>query len=77
MPTKSLTAVAGAALLIALTPATASAQATGDTATTTTYQDTERDDDRFPWGLLGLLGLAGLIPRKRQVHVDVDKRTNR
>jgi hypothetical protein len=22
------------------------------------------DDDRFPWGLLGLLGLAGLIPRK-------------
>ena len=22
------------------------------------------DDGRFPWGLLGLLGLAGLIPRK-------------
>jgi hypothetical protein len=26
--------------------------------------DRPRDDDRFPWGLLGLLGLAGLIPRK-------------
>ena len=24
----------------------------------------EEDDDRFPWGLLGLLGLTGLIPRK-------------
>ena len=26
----------------------------------------DRDDDRFPWGLLGLLGLAGLIPRKER-----------
>ena len=26
--------------------------------------DGDGDDDRFPWGLLGLLGLAGLIPRK-------------
>ena len=26
--------------------------------------DADGDDDRFPWGLLGLLGLAGLIPRK-------------
>jgi len=26
--------------------------------------DDDGDDDRFPWGLLGLLGLAGLIPRK-------------
>jgi hypothetical protein len=24
----------------------------------------EEEDGRFPWGLLGLLGLAGLIPRK-------------
>lgn len=24
----------------------------------------DEDDGRFPWGLLGLLGLAGLIPRK-------------
>ncbi len=26
------------------------------------------DDGRFPWGLLGLLGLAGLIPRKPAVR---------
>lgn len=26
--------------------------------------DDDGDDGRFPWGLLGLLGLAGLIPRK-------------
>ena len=26
----------------------------------------DRDEGRFPWGLLGLLGLAGLIPRKER-----------
>jgi hypothetical protein len=28
---------------------------------------TERDDDRFNLGWLGLIGLAGLIPRKQKV----------
>ena len=38
------------------------------TVTRTTYQ--EKEDHDFPWGLLGLLGLDGLIPRgKKQVHV--------
>jgi MYXO-CTERM domain-containing protein len=35
----------------------------------------DNDDDGFPWGLLGLLGLAGLIPRKR--NTDTDNRTDR
>jgi MYXO-CTERM domain-containing protein len=36
----------------------------------------EREDDNdFPWGLLGLLGLAGLIPRKRTT--DNDNRSDR
>lgn len=34
------------------------------------------DDDGFPWGLLGLLGLAGLLPRKRRHH-DGDTRSTR
>jgi len=47
----------------------ASAQATGDrtgpdTGTTTTR--TDRDDSGFNPGWLGLLGLAGLMPRKSQ-----------
>ena len=41
--------------------------------TTQTTTTVEREDKDFPWGLLGLLGLAGLIPRKRKeadIHVD-------
>jgi hypothetical protein len=37
----------------------------------------QRDDDGFPWGLLGLLGLAGLIPRKRKHHSTDQQRTAR
>ena len=33
------------------------------------------DDDGFPWGVLGLLGLAGLIPRNRRTENDT--RTSR
>jgi hypothetical protein len=65
-----------AALLTALSPASALAQ---DTTTDTTTMDAPREErDRdFPWGLLGLLGLAGLLGKKRDnndIHVD---RTNR
>ncbi|HEX5724095.1 MAG TPA: WGxxGxxG family protein [Longimicrobiaceae bacterium] len=43
-----------------------------DTPTTVIEEDVDDDDDGgdFPWGLLGLLGLAGLLPRRqRDVHV--------
>lgn len=62
------------ATLIALTPFSVSAQDTVN-ATDTAYVQPEEDDDEFPWGLLGLLGLAGLIPRKRHDTVHVDNRT--
>ena len=77
MMTKIHATVLGALVLAVATPSVAAAQAVDNgttTYTTTTQQD---DDDGFPWGLLGLLGLAGLIPRKRHVHVDVDNRTHR
>ncbi|MDB5696318.1 MAG: hypothetical protein JWN21_1861 [Sphingomonas bacterium] len=75
MNSKKLTAVLGAAVLASISPSIASAQTVDNTSTA--YTTTEReDDDRFPWGLLGLLGLAGLIPRKRNVHVDVDRTTH-
>jgi MYXO-CTERM domain-containing protein len=75
---RKLTALAAAATLAALAPAAASAQGTGTTGTgtvDTSYGDPQEDDDGFPWGLLGLLGLAGLLPRKRHERVDVDNRT--
>ena len=38
----------------------------------------EEEDNDFPWGLLGLLGLAGLIPRKRkEPDINVDARRDR
>ncbi|HET7460482.1 MAG TPA: WGxxGxxG family protein [Longimicrobium sp.] len=48
-----------------------------DTTVTTTATHVEDDDDHeFPWGLLGLLGLAGLIPRRRKdVHVHEEVHT--
>lgn len=71
---KHLIALGLAAAL--LTPAAAWSQsnATVDTSYGTPPPE---DDIDFPWGLLGLLGLAGLIPRKRHTHVDVDNRTSR
>ena len=66
---------AAAALLAALTPASALAQDTVNSTDTTvvdTPMNNDRDDD-FPWGLLGLLGLAGLMGMKRNdhdVHID-------
>jgi MYXO-CTERM domain-containing protein len=49
-------------------PALAAAQ--NDTTVVTQTRQTEKEDHDFPWGLLGLFGLAGLIPRRRKdVHV--------
>ena len=54
-----------------LAPVAASAQDANGTVDTSYGNPQPQEDDRFPWGLLGLLGLAGLIPRKRRdIHVD-------
>lgn len=41
--------------------------AAGDTSTNNMSRQTERNDDGFDYGWLGLIGLAGLIPRKQKV----------
>ena len=69
--------------LVAATPASAAQGGTpgsgiGNGTVDTSYGNPQQEeDDRFPWGLLGLLGLAGLLPRKKHHHVDVDNRTPR
>ena len=72
MRSTSIILVGSACLL--LMPISVSAQQPGMTDTTVTTQSAEREDNDFPWGLLGLLGLAGLIPRKRD-HVVHNERT--
>lgn len=65
-------AVIAAAVFAVSAPAALLAQDAADNGVT--YTEEEEDND-FPWGLLGLLGLAGLIPRKRPDTVHVDNRT--
>ena len=72
---RKLTALAAAVALAAIAPAAALAQGTGTGTVDTSYGNPQEEDDGFPWGLLGLLGLAGLLPRKRHDRVDVDNRT--
>jgi MYXO-CTERM domain-containing protein len=72
---RKLIALAAAAALAAIAPAAALAQGTGTGTVDTSYGNPQEEDDGFPWGLLGLLGLAGLLPRKRHDRVDVDNRT--
>lgn len=43
----------------------------------TQVQTVVEKENGFPWGLLGLLGLAGLIPRKRSVEVTGVRDTTR
>ena len=65
------------ALAMALIPATASAQQTGnDTGIATETQErlSEGRDNDFPWDLLGLLGLAGLLGLRRRDDPD-DRRS--
>jgi len=80
-----LLAATAAALLFGATVAPVMAQdanGTGDTANDadrTVAVDTRDDDDgHFPWGLLGLLGLAGLMKGKQRtvVHNDTVRTTN-
>ena len=69
-----------AAAAAALTPVplpTFEAGATTTTVNRTTRAGAEREEEGFPWGLLGLLGLlglAGLGGRKNQPDVVIDKR---
>ena len=74
---RKISMIAAAAALTALAPAAASAQTVADNGVVDTSYGAPQpeEDDGFPWGLLGLLGLAGLLPRKRKQHVDVDHRT--
>jgi hypothetical protein len=62
-----------AAVLLALCASPTIAQE-DSTTNTATAEPTEDDGGFDDWGLLGLLGLAGLIPRKRK---DDHHRTDR
>jgi MYXO-CTERM domain-containing protein len=54
----------------AATPRLAIAQATAmDSSATATSRTTDRDDDGFDMGWLGLLGLAGLLGLRRRDNV--------
>ncbi len=75
--------IAAAAALTVLAPGSATAQGgtpgsgVGNSNVDLSLGNTEQNQQqerRFPWGLLGLLGLAGLLPRKKhntgQRHTD-------
>jgi hypothetical protein len=70
--------LADAALSVA-GPAAATTAGAGTTTDTVTTAPAPRDDDDhdFPWGLLGLIGLAGLLGRKRDDTIRVDRDVNR
>ncbi len=64
-----------AAAALALIPAAALAQDAHNSVDTSYGNPQPQEDDDFPWGLLGLLGLAGLIPRKKAPDVHIDNRS--
>lgn len=68
------TLIAATVLAIATPATSALAQATTTDPMATTAVPVEEDDNEFPWGLLGLIGLAGLLGRKRDN--DHNRRTN-
>ena len=74
--------ILAAAALAASAPALAQQTGTpgsgiGNGTVDTSYGNPQgEEDDGFPWGLIGLLGLAGLLPRKRR-SIHVDNRTPR
>lgn len=64
MTSRSILFIASAFTI--MTPVTVAAQDTVDRTVTTSGEE-----EQFPWGLLGLIGLAGLIPRKhKDVHTE-------
>jgi MYXO-CTERM domain-containing protein len=60
-----MTKIAFTAALLAVTPVVAASSASAQDTDTDATQPADDDDD-FPWGLLGLAGLAGLLPRKNR-----------
>lgn len=59
------------AAVLAFVPLSAAAATTStgpDTSTLATNQIDDDDGDDIPWGLLGVVGLAGLLGRKRDNH---------
>jgi hypothetical protein len=69
------TGIIAAAAALALTPAATFAQDANNSIDTSYGNPQPQEDDDFPWGLLGLLGLAGLIPRKKAPDVHIDNRS--
>jgi hypothetical protein len=77
---RKITLALAATASLAFAPAAlGQATTTTDTSMTAAPATTpvEDDDNDFPWGLLGLIGLAGLLGRKRddRVHTDTNRRT--
>lgn len=65
MTSRSIFLIASA--FATMTPVAVAAQETVDSTVTTRGGE----EEQFPWGLLGLIGLAGLIPRKqKEVHTE-------
>jgi hypothetical protein len=67
-----------AAAVLAVLPATAWAQDRASPAPTTNNARSQpKEDQGFPWGVLGLIGLAGLGYQKkaRDIHVDARSKT--
>ena len=87
IPATKVALLAAAAIAFGGAPAVAqttsdgtgvSSQAANNDNVETTTRTVRTEDNDFPWGLLGLLGLAGLIPRKRKeadIHVDARRDT--
>jgi MYXO-CTERM domain-containing protein len=86
---RSIAKILAAAALLASAPALAQGTGTGagsvgtpgsgvgNGTVDTSYGNPQPEDEGgFPWGLLGLIGLAGLLPRKRH-RADVGDRTTR
>lgn len=59
------------------TETTTTTRTTPTSTPRTEVQTVVEKENGFPWGLLGLLGLAGLIPRKRSVEVTGVRDTTR
>ncbi|HEX8226039.1 MAG TPA: WGxxGxxG family protein [Allosphingosinicella sp.] len=86
---RSIAKILAVAALLASAPALAQGTGTGSGSVgtpgsgvgngtvDTSYGNPQPDDEGgFPWGLLGLIGLAGLLPRKRP-RADVGDHTTR
>ena len=75
MKFKPMALVAAASIAAFAVPAAAqdTTTTTTDPAMATPVTDDGDNDSDFPWGLLGLIGLAGLLGRKRDNDVRVDR----